>query len=80
MFILAKDTLVKVNWYDKKILIEDYLECKETLAVYKVERYRQILTHIDVNIQYVMEQGWSNADRMRFYFEAEIGEIKKSNI
>lgn len=59
----------------KKILIEDYLTSKESLPVYRVEATPNF-SPIDVNVQYIMEEGWSNADRIRFHFKTEPIETK----
>src|SRR5208282_623925 len=48
---------------------------KESLPVYLIEA-KANFSPIDVNVQYIMEEGWSNADRMRFHFRTEFGETK----
>lgn len=55
----------------RRIQIEDYLASKKSLPVYKL-----IITPnfspVDINVQFLIEEGWSHADRLRFHTEMEI--------
>ena len=50
----------------KKISLQDYLTSEKTLPVYRLKATPSF-TPIDVNLQFILEEGWSNADRLRFH-------------
>lgn len=53
-----------------KIPIGDYLMNREGSPVYRLKA-RPNFSPIDVNIQFIIEEGWSHADRLRFHPEME---------
>ena len=60
-----------------KIPIKEYLTNKKPLPVYKV-KVSPTFSPIDINIQFILEEGWGQADRLRFHFEKKL-KIRKDN-
>jgi len=60
-----------------KIPIKEYLTNKKPLPVYKV-KVSPTFCPIDINIQFILEEGWGQADRLRFHFEKKL-KIRKDH-
>ena len=54
-----------------RIPIKEYLTNKKPLPVYKV-KVSPTFCPIDINIQFILEEGWGQADRLRFHFEKKL--------
>ena len=54
-----------------KIPTRDYLIDGKCLPVYRM-KVRPNFTPVDVNIQFIIEEGWSHADRLRFHPETKL--------
>lgn len=54
----------------KKVPIKDYLTEGGNLPVY-VLKVRPNFSPIDVNLQFILREGWSHADRLRFHTETK---------
>jgi len=57
----------------EKISIQDYLTSEEPLPVYRM-RIQLQYTPLDINIQFIKEEGWNQTDRIRFHLEMEMEE------
>ncbi len=51
-----------------KIPIQEYLSSEKNPPVYRLKA-KPNFSPIDVNLQFIIEEGWSNADRLRFHTE-----------
>ena len=60
----------------KRIPTQDYLECKKPISIYNI-KVKPNFTPVDINLQFIIEEGWSNADRFRFH--AKMPKIKTKN-
>lgn len=60
----------------EKISIQDYSTSEEPLPIYRI-KIRPEVTPIDLNVQFIMEEGWNQTDRLRFHTEMEIIVEKK---
>lgn len=65
----------KVNLSQKKIPIQDYLASEKNIPVYKLKATPNF-SPIDINLQFIIKEGWSNADRMRFHTKMKLGTTK----
>lgn len=54
-----------------KISIQEYLKKEKIQPIYKMKIHPQF-SPFDINLQFVIEEGWSIADRLRFHFETGI--------
>ncbi len=54
-----------------KISIEEYLTNEGISPIYKMKVCPQF-SPLDMNLQFIIEEGWSQADRVRFHLEREI--------
>ena len=61
-----------------RIPIKDYLMEGENPPVY-VLKVRPNFSPIDVNLQFILREGWSHADRLRFHTETEATILAKDN-
>jgi hypothetical protein len=52
----------------KRIPTQDYLGCKKPIPIYSI-KVKPNFTPVDINLQFIIEEGWSNADRFRFHVE-----------
>jgi hypothetical protein len=59
----------------KKVFLNDYLTSDKPLPVFAV-RIKPNFNPIDINLKFLMEEGWTNADRFRFHFKQEFKETK----
>jgi hypothetical protein len=59
----------------KKVSLNDYLTSDKPLPVFAV-RITPNFNPIDINLKFLMEEGWTNADRFRFHFKQEFKETK----
>lgn len=50
----------------RKIPLQEYLASEKALPVYRLKATPSF-NPIDVNLQFIVEEGWSNADRLRFH-------------
>jgi len=60
-----------------RIPIKECLTNKKPLPVYKV-KVSPTFCPIDINIQFILEEGWGQADRLRFHFEKKL-KIRKDH-
>jgi len=60
----------------EKIPTQDYTTSEEPLPVYRVIIHPYV-TPVDINIQFIMEEGWNQTDRLRFHTEMKIPVEKK---
>ena len=58
-----------------KIPIQDYLTNGKSPPIYRL-KVKPNFSPIDINLQFIIEEGWSNADRLRFHTEMKIKKIK----
>ena len=42
--------------------------CKKPIPIYSI-KVKPNFTPVDINLQFIIEEGWSNADRFRFHVE-----------
>jgi len=54
-----------------KTSIQEYLKKEKIQPIYKM-KIRPQFSPIDINLQFIIEEGWSIADRLRFHFETGI--------
>ena len=59
----------------KKISINDYLTSDKPLPTFMIH-ISPSFSPIDINLNFLMEEGWTNADRFRFHFNQELKETK----
>jgi len=59
----------------KKIPIQDYLESEKVIPVFRLEAVPNF-SPVDLNLQFVIDEGWSNSDRLRFHSKIDMDEIK----
>lgn len=50
----------------EKIPTQDYSVSEETLPVYRI-KVRPEVTPIDMNVQFIIKEGWNQTDRLRFH-------------
>jgi hypothetical protein len=70
-----KDFGEGVNLSQKRIPTQDYLTSEKPMPVYRL-KVTPNFSPIDVNLQFIIEEGWSNADRIRFHAETKLKETK----
>lgn len=61
----------------KKVSIQKYLTKEKAQPIYKV-KVRPTFSPLDINLQFIIEEGWSPADRLRFHLETEL-QVKKDH-
>lgn len=71
--VLAIDFGEGNNLSQKRIPIQNYLTSEKPIPVYRLKATPNF-SPIDVNLQFIIEEGWSNADRLRFHTELKIKE------
>jgi len=59
-----------------RICTADYLTSKKCPLVYRLS-IAPSFSPIDVNVQFIIEEGWSHADRLRFHTETKIKKAKR---
>ncbi len=59
----------------KKISVKDYLKSDKPLPVFMVHIVPKYCP-LDINLNFLMETGWTNADRFRFHFKQEFNTTK----
>jgi hypothetical protein len=60
-----------------KISIQEYLTNEKPPPIYRLKVHSGF-SPIDINLQFIIKEGWSHADRLRFHLETNI-EAKKDN-
>lgn len=59
----------------KKIPIQEYLTSEKPVPVFRL-KVTPNFSPIDINLQFIIEEGWSNADRIRFHTETKLKKTK----